>query len=191
MKKVIVTLLCAVAPVLVSALPAKADTAPAVPSDKASFGVKLGFADPVNGDTRDRAGSSFTVGLNYMIAKQQSQSGLRYRFDLDYADFSKSGNKVQPISLLADVIKPFGGDISKGAYVGAGIGLVHDKVQAGSTAFKSLAPGGSDTGNTLAGQVLAGYNFSQHFFVEGNYHLNEQTKGVNSSYWAISVGTRF
>jgi opacity protein-like surface antigen len=172
---------------LVMARPAAADSSAA---SKGTFSARLGYDRPTSGDVRDAAGSSVDLGVSYTVKPKESSS-VTPRIDLDYANFSKSGTKVQPISVMVNAIKPLSKTENSGPYVGAGLGIAHVKIDAGSSGLGNLAAGDSSSGSTIAGQLLAGYNFSSRFFAEGTYRAIEHRSGVDPSSALVSVGVRF
>lgn len=172
---------------LVMARPAAADSSAA---SKGTFSVRLGYDRPTSGDVRDAAGSSVDLGVSYTV-KPREASRVTPRIDLDYANFSKSGTKVQPISVMVNAIKPLAKEENSGPYVGAGVGIAHVKIDSGSGGLGDLAPGDGSSGSTLTGQVLVGYNFASRFFAEGTYRAIEHRSGVDPSSALISLGVRF
>jgi len=161
-----------------------------------NIAIRIGGAYPTDGaahsGTRDFSGSG---GLSYTFGNGNPNQKVVARLDGDYAYFGKHGNSFQPFAITINGIVPLskgkGVYSSGGAYAGLGIGAAYTEVSAGNGNFGSVAPNSSGNHTSLAGKILVGYNFSDRFFIEGNYLPVGRSNGVKPSTLNLQLGVRF
>ena len=161
-----------------------------------NIAIRIGGSYPTDGaahsGTRDFSGSG---GLSYTFGDGNPGHKVVARLDGDYAYFGKHGNSFEPFAITINGIVPLSGgkgvDSAGGAYAGLGIGAAYTEVGAGNSGFGSVAPNASSNHTSLAGKLLIGYNFTDRFFVEGNYLAVGRSNGVKPSTLNVQLGVRF
>jgi hypothetical protein len=185
-----------------------------VPSQaqKGSFGLRLGAARLMDGDSRDAFGSTGKLGLSYQLPAL-SGGKITPRFDLDYARFSDSGNRLTNFGLAANALIPLTKSAGKGPYALAGLGIYRVSVKTGaagggigggnngggnngggsggSDTLAIVAPNSNESKTKLGVNLGAGYKFSDRLSGEISYTILGKVQGAKADHLALTLGVSF
>ena len=170
---------------LLGGRPAAAQTVVGPTQYTPAVGVRFGAYFPQNSRVTHSVGN-IMAGGGVDVTVQHSP-GTRVILSLDYIDRSNSGRNLRLTPLTIGVYgvgTPSGGITP---YYGLGVGayFVH------SNLLTNTGTTSSANTTSLGGYLAAGIQFQDNVFLEGRYHVVQESNGVNTGGLQVTVGYRF
>lgn len=168
---------------------ARAASAQTTTTANKPFSARLSIILPANGTTRALIGSSTgQIGVSYGLRPLRA---FQPRLDLDYGRFTRRGNRIEPVTLLATALVPISKrGLQHGVYAGVGLGAAYTRLRLNGASFGTTGLfSGSKT--SFASKVFIAYNFTPNIFGEIGYNQLSKIDTINPSNAFIQIGARF
>jgi len=150
------------------------------------FRIKLGAFFPTDGDAKDALGDAFfSYGVSYDIFKTKATNPLIVSAYLDGYNASKSGNRINMISIGPAARYYFNPVVEAPTrfYAGAGLGAYFLNLKADN--------GDSENKTKFGGKVFGGLEFGPGFFGEVDYTWISEVEDFNPGGFDVQIGYRF
>jgi len=150
------------------------------------FRIKLGAFFPSDGDARDALGDVwFSYGVSYDVFKTKATNPLIVSAYLDGYNKSKSGNRINMVSIGPAVRYYFNPVVEAPTrfYGGAGLGAYFLNLKA--------SDGESENKTKFGGKIFGGLEFGPGFFGEIDYTFISKIEDFNPGGFDLQIGYRF